>query len=505
MTAKKIFLLGSMMFLLSACGGSEESSTQEVVQSSETVEITSPAVTSYLNLAGVVASNQTTQAKVLGAVTSSRGIVSPTIANAQANIVFSQINETVQGNVSFLLEASDDDGIAEVNLVLPSVNKSISLCSSECGFDYEQSIIGLSPTLYGVTSGELRLEIWITDTLNNQVLADAITFSWQPYQIEGVTAQRDGENINLSWQANAELNRYNVYLATQAGVSPNNISDLENGQQFLSIPDTTFSVTQLLADKSYQVLITGVDGSGESGFANAINIAPVGGELAFSPEAIADQFQTDEDQSLQGNVLVNDTNQYTGELRVNTDTLILPQHGTLNINEEGDFTYIPVANFNGEDAFSYEVINELGLTDIAVVEITIKAVNDAPIALDNTYNVESDGSLTVSSPGLLINDSDIDLDNLMVDTTPVSGPERGLLTLFEDGSFEYQGEQNMQGEDSFQYRIIDTQGAQAIARVTIVSSSTNMPPIAINDSYSLREDNTLVVTAANGVLSNVFC
>ena len=420
MTAKKIFLLGSMMFLLSACGGSEESSTQEVVQSSETVEITSPAVTSYLNLAGVVASNQTTQAKVLGAVTSSRGIVSPTIANAQANIVFSQINETVQGNVSFLLEASDDDGIAEVNLVLPSVNKSISLCSSECGFDYEQSIIGLSPTLYGVTSGELRLEIWITDTLNNQVLADAITFSWQPYQIEGVTAQRDGENINLSWQANAELNRYNVYLATQAGVSPNNISDLENGQQFLSIPDTTFSVTQLLADKSYQVLITGVDGSGESGFANAINIAPVGGELAFSPEAIADQFQTDEDQSLQGNVLVNDTNQYTGELRVNTDTLILPQHGTLNINEEGDFTYIPVANFNGEDAFSYEVINELGLTDIAVVEITIKAVNDAPIALDNTYNVESDGSLTVSSPGLLINDSDIDLDNLMVDTTPVS-------------------------------------------------------------------------------------
>ncbi|MEL0654898.1 Ig-like domain-containing protein [Pseudoalteromonas issachenkonii] len=503
MTAKNLFLLGSMVFLLSACGGSEESPTQDAIQS-PTAKVVPPTVTSYINLAGVIASNQTKSTKVLGAVTSSRGVVGASLANTRANIVFSQTNDTVQGNVSFLLEASDTDGIAEVNLVLPSVNKSISLCSSECGFDYEQSIIGLSPTLYGVTSGELRLEIWITDTLNNQVLADAITFSWQPYQIKGVTAQRDGENINLSWQANAELNRYNVYLATQAGVSPNNISDLENGQQFLSIPDTTISVTQLLADKSYQVLITGVDGSGESGFANTINIAPVGGELAFSPEAIADQFQTDEDQSLQGNVLVNDTNQYTGELRVNANVnaLILPQHGTLNINEEGDFTYIPVANFNGEDAFSYQVINELGLTDTAVVEITIKAVNDAPVALDNTYNIESDGSLTVSSPGLLINDSDIDLDNLVVDTTSVSRPERGLLTLFEDGSFEYQGEENMQGEDSFQYRIIDTQGAQAIARVTIVSSTTNMPPIAINDSYSLREDNTLVVTAANGLLSN---
>ncbi|MBH0060067.1 tandem-95 repeat protein [Pseudoalteromonas sp. NZS71] len=501
MTAKNIFLLGSMVFLLSACGGSEESPAQETIQS-PTAEVVTPTVTSYINLAGVIASNQTKNTKVLGAVTSSRGVVGSSIANTRANIVFSQTNETVQGNVSFLLEASDTDGIAEVNLVLPSVNKSISLCSSDCGFDYEKSIIGLSPALYGVTPGEIRLEIWITDTLNNQVLADAITFNWQPYQIEGVTAQRDEDNINLSWQANPELNRYNVYIATQAGVSSTNINELENGQQFLSIQDTALSITESLTDKSYQVLITGVDGSGESGFANTINIAPVGGELAFAPEANTDQFQISEDQTLQGNVLTNDTNQYSGDLRVNADALILPQHGTLNINENGDFTYIPIANFNGEDAFSYQVANELGMTDTAVVEITILAVNDAPIALDNTYNITNNGTLVVLSPGLLINDSDIDLDNLTVDTTPVSEPTRGQLTLFDNGSFEYQGEQNMQGQDSFQYRVIDAQGAQAIANVTIVSSNTNVAPVTKNDSYSLSEDETLVVTSANGVLSN---
>ncbi|MDN3384151.1 Ig-like domain-containing protein [Pseudoalteromonas sp. APC 3358] len=501
MTAKNIFLLGSMVFLLSACGGSEESPAQETIQS-PTAEVVTPTVTSYINLAGVIASNQTKNTKVLGAVTSSRGVVGSSIANTRANIVFSQTNETVQGNVSFLLEASDTDGIAEVNLVLPSVNKSISLCSSDCGFDYEKSIIGLSPALYGVTPGEIRLEIWITDTLNNQVLADAITFNWQPYQIEGVTAQRDEDNINLSWQANSELNRYNVYIATQAGVTSTNINELENGQQFLSIQDTALSITESLTDKSYQVLITGVDGSGESGFANIINIAPVGGELAFAPEANADQFQINEDQTLQGNVLTNDTNQYSGDLRVNTDALILPQHGTLNINENGDFTYIPIANFNGEDAFSYQVANELGMTDTAVVEITILAINDAPIALDNTYSITNNGTLVVLSPGLLINDSDIDLDDLTVDTTPVSKPTRGQLTLFDNGGFEYQGEQNMQGQDSFQYRVVDAQGAQAIANVTIVSSNTNVAPITKNDSYSLSEDETLVVTAANGVLSN---
>ena len=501
MTAKNIFLLGSMVFLLSACGGSEESPTQEAIQS-PTAEVIPPTVTSYINLAGVIASNQTKSTKVLGAVTSSRGVVGASLANTRANIVFSQTNDTVQGNVSFLLEASDTDGIAEVNLVLPSVNKSISLCSSDCGVDYEKSIIGLSPALYGVTPGEIRLEIWITDTLNNQVLADAITFNWQPYQIEGVTAQRDEDNINLSWQANPELNRYNVYIATQAGVSSTNINELENGQQFLSIQDTALSITESLTNKSYQVLITGVDGSGESGFANIINIAPVGGELAFAPKANADQFQISEDQTLQGNMLTNDTNQYSGDLRINADALILPQHGTLNINENGDFAYIPIANFNGEDAFSYQVANELGMTDTAVVEITILAVNDAPIALDNTYSITNNGTLVVLSPGLLINDSDIDLDDLTVDTTPVSEPTRGQLTLFDNGGFEYQGEQNMQGQDSFQYRVVDAQGAQAIANVTIVSSNTNVAPVTKNDSYSLSEDETLVVTAANGVLSN---
>ncbi|MBB1279878.1 Ig-like domain-containing protein [Pseudoalteromonas sp. SR41-1] len=501
MTAKNLFLLGSMVFLLSACGGSEESRTQETIQS-PTAEVVPPTVTSYINLAGVIASNQTKSTKVLGAVTSSRGVVGASLANTRANIVFPQTNDTVQGNVSFLLEASDTDGIAEVNLVLPSVNKSISLCSSDCGVGYGKSIIGLSPALYGVTPGEIRLEIWITDTLNNQVLADAITFNWQPYQIEGVTAQRDEDNINLSWQANPELNRYNVYIATQAGVTSTNINELENGQQFLSIQDTALSITESLTDKSYQVLITGVDGSGESGFANIINIAPVGGELAFAPEANADQFQINEDQTLQGNVLTNDTNQYSGDLRVNTDALILPQHGTLNINENGDFTYIPIANFNGEDAFSYQVANELGMTDTAVVEITILAINDAPIALDNTYSITNNGTLVVLSPGLLINDSDIDLDDLTVDTTPVSEPTRGQLTLFDNGGFEYQGEQNMQGQDSFQYRVVDAQGALAIANVTIVSSNTNVAPVTKNDSYSLSEDETLVVTAANGVLSN---
>ena len=500
MTAKKHLLLGSMMFALSACGGSDEQQPQASAQA-PTSTVNPPAVASFVNLAGVLASNKTTQIQILGENTASRGAVGSAIANSQATIGFTQ-TETVQGNVSFLLNARDPDGISEINLVLPSVNKSLPICSSDCGNEYERSVIGLSPSIYGVSAGELRLEIWITDTLQNQVLADAITFSWQPHQIVGVTAQREDQGINLTWQANTELNRYNVYIATQPGVSPSNVDELENGQQFLSISDPFFTIPNTITNKSYQALITGIDGSGESGFSNLINIAPLGGELAFAPTANNDLFEIDEDTALQGNVLTNDTNPYSGQLRANTQVLVTPSHGSVTMTESGDFTYQPAFNFNGEDAFSYQIINELGRTDTAVVAITINPINDAPNALNNTYNISNDGTLTVSAPGLLGNDSDVDLDELRVDVAPVNEPLRGQLTLFADGSFEYQGEPNMQGEDSFQYKVIDNQGGEATATVFIVSTNTNSAPVANNDSYNVNEDNTLVISAENGVLSN---
>ncbi|WP_457934143.1 Ig-like domain-containing protein [Pseudoalteromonas sp. SCSIO 43210] len=501
MIAKNIFLLGAMAFILSACGGSEDTTAPEASPSSSN-EATPQPISSNLNLTGVTASNQSTKFKVSGVSTSSRAFVSDVVANSQADIIFAQKNEVVQGNVTFSLAVSDPDGIATVSLVLPSVDKSIALCSELCGLSFEQSIIGFNPYFYGEKAGDLRLEIWITDNLNNQVLADATTFSWQPHQIEGVTAQRNDQSIDLSWQANSDLNRYNVYLATQAGVTPENINTLENGQQFLSLSNSAFSFDGSLVDKSYQILITGIDGSGESGFAEAINIAPIGGELNFAPNAQPDQFQINEDESLQGNVVANDTDQYMGELRINLDALVQPQHGTLNINESGEFNYTPTANFNGEDAFSYQVVNELDMTDIAVVEIVVNPINDAPIALDNSYSIPLDGNLNIASPGLLANDSDIDLDSLTVDTSPITEPEKGRLTLRADGSFEYLGEVDMRGEDSFQYRIVDSQGEQAIANVVIIGVAENMPPIATNDSYSLSEDSTLVVEAIAGLLKN---
>jgi len=54
-----------------------------------------------------------------------------------------------------------------------------------------------------------------------------------------------------------------------------------------------------------------------------------------------------------------------------------------------------------------------------------------------------------------INDSDIEGDNLVVNTTPVSDVSNGILTLNSDGTYSYLPDSNFFGTDSFTYEICD--------------------------------------------------
>ena len=57
-----------------------------------------------------------------------------------------------------------------------------------------------------------------------------------------------------------------------------------------------------------------------------------------------------------------------------------PSNGTVAVNG-ATATYTPNADTNGVDSFSFEVIDSGGLTStVAVVTITVIAVNDAPVA-----------------------------------------------------------------------------------------------------------------------------
>jgi hypothetical protein len=85
--------------------------------------------------------------------------------------------------------------------------------------------------------------------------------------------------------------------------------------------------------------------------------------------------------------------------------LTAPAHGTLT-GTFPNLTYTPAANYNGTDLFTYKVNDGQADSNTATVRLTITAVNDAPTTAADAYSVNEDGSLTVTAPGVLANDSD---------------------------------------------------------------------------------------------------
>src|SRR3989475_3754039 len=62
-----------------------------------------------------------------------------------------------------------------------------------------------------------------------------------------------------------------------------------------------------------------------------------------------------------------------------------PTHGSLTLNGNGSFSYVPAANYNGTDSFTYKANDGQADSGIATVNITVTAVNDPPVGVNDSY------------------------------------------------------------------------------------------------------------------------
>ncbi|MCK5527007.1 MAG: tandem-95 repeat protein, partial [Candidatus Latescibacteria bacterium] len=217
------------------------------------------------------------------------------------------------------------------------------------------------------------------------------------------------------------------------------------------------------------------------------------------PVAVDDAYGVNEDGTLNVDapgVLSNDSDSDGDALTAvwNSD----PSDGALTLNADGSFTYTPNADFNGTDRFTYHANDGTDDGNVATVTITVNAANDPPVAMDDAYSVDEDGTLNVGAPGVLENDSDLEGDPLTAVLD--SGPSDGMLTLNSDGSFTYTPNADFSGTDRFTYKAKDVDYSDA-ATVTISVNAVSDAPVAVGDGYSVDEDSTLNV-AAPGVLGN---
>ncbi|HEX8770882.1 MAG TPA: Ig-like domain-containing protein, partial [Acidimicrobiales bacterium] len=236
-----------------------------------------------------------------------------------------------------------------------------------------------------------------------------------------------------------------------------------------------------------------------------------------SPVAAGDSYSTSEDTPINvpgPGVLANDTDPDGRTLAARLayvqctpsstsfQCLGRPKNGIVALNRDGSFTYTPNANFHGVDSFTYNaVIKDPGLlaSNPVTVPLTVNSVNDAPVAVDDTYATDRNTARTVAAPGVVGNDTDADGDALSVLLT--SAPGHGTVALAADGSFTYTPAPAFHGTDSFTYAVSDGQGSTDTGLVSFIVGGPNQAPVAVDDAYATAEDTPLVV-AAPGVVGN---
>lgn len=204
------------------------------------------------------------------------------------------------------------------------------------------------------------------------------------------------------------------------------------------------------------------------------------------PVAVNDTATVDEDSFVAISVLQNDSDPDNDTLSIQSFTS--PSNGSVSASN-GILTYTPNANFNGIDSFNYTINDGNGNTDTATVSLTIDAVNDNPVAVDDTSVTNEDNAVVIN---LLSNDTDVDGDALTIDS--VSQPANGNVVSNGDGTVTYTPASGFFGVDSFSYTVTDgSLTDSANVSVTVNEVVDDDPPVASDDNANVNEDSQVNV------------
>lgn len=183
---------------------------------------------------------------------------------------------------------------------------------------------------------------------------------------------------------------------------------------------------------------------------------------------------TDEDSStmLNGDMLTFEDNQTVDSLQV----LVGENYSFSELN------VTPMANFNGDLQVNMTATNSDLVSDIFQITIKVNAVNDAPIAVEDSASIDQDANSTIID--VLDNDSDIDGDELTLISVSSSGSGSVNIT---DNKVNYKPAIGFNGTEVISYTIEDSAQASATAALTvsvIAAPITPTPPSATPSNNS---------------------
>ena len=211
------------------------------------------------------------------------------------------------------------------------------------------------------------------------------------------------------------------------------------------------------------------------------------GPVNQPPQTTDDNVQLDEDGTLVISVLDNDTDP-DGSLDPNSLSVVIqPLHGTATvvtgtIGVTPTIVYSPVLDYSGNDTFTYRICDFEMACSTAIVTITVRDVNDSPVAGDDNVITNED---TPANILVLANDTDVDNDPLSI--SMVGMPASGTASVQIDSSITYAPNPNFYGRDSFTYVVSDGILTDT-GTVSVTVLPVNDAPVAVDDLVFTAED-----------------
>ncbi|MFA0482383.1 Ig-like domain-containing protein, partial [Vibrio splendidus] len=204
------------------------------------------------------------------------------------------------------------------------------------------------------------------------------------------------------------------------------------------------------------------------------NNSPVGDTVSFS---------TNEDTPVSGTLSASDEDGDSLSFTKATD----PSNGSVVVDENGDWTYTPNENYNGNDSFTVVVSDGQGGTDTITVNIGVTPINDSPVGEDVSVTTDEDtpvsGSLTAT-----------DADNDQLTFSKGTEPLNGSVVVDENGNWTYTPDENYNGSDSFTVVVDDGQGGTDT--ITVDVGVSPVPSVSITETVSVSEGSAAEFTVS---------
>ncbi|QSX40552.1 retention module-containing protein [Shewanella cyperi] len=247
-----------------------------------------------------------------------------------------------------------------------------------------------------------------------------------------------------------------------------------------NVPVVTYT-TNTGATATLTIVVTPVDDA-----TNAVNdFNTVAEDTVASGNVLDNDSDIDSELSVVSFTIAGDETVYSAGDSVELDG------GTLVLNADGSYSFTPNADWNGNVPVVTYTTNT-GAT--ATLTIVVTPVDDATNAVNDFNTVAED---TVASGNVLDNDSDVD-DDLSVVSFEVNGNsysagdsvelDGGTLVLNADGSYSFTPNADWNGNVPV---VTYTTNTGATATLTIVVTPENDEPVALANSYSVDEGDTV--------------